>query len=416
MRLLVPVVSDAGDVGFYRVREQILGRARDDLPREAGLDAMLREELDGVTGARVTVRLSELFDRLVRYRNREIGHGAAGQRNVEVYERMGRSILLGVAEVLGRVDVLAGRRLVYISDVRRQPTGAWLVDRDELLGESRRRLDPIVRAESEVGQLPRPGLVYLETDSTATPVQPLLVYDPDGDEVLFLNSRRGRLRTEYLGYSTGRVMERPDLAGAQQELLARVLAIPVDPGQVERWTTESQAEEGPAVVPAMLTRRRIGEFELLSRLGQGGMGVVYRAWQPSVGRQVALKCLLRSNEPKAEARFAREIRALGRVEHPNLVKIFTSGSEGDQWFYAMELVEGTTLASVSGALATRSPKPAALDLSAWQAAVETACDETRRAETPLSDEPMDASYTSVPAFPVSRTARSTAVISNKSPN
>ena len=76
------------------------------------------------------------------------------------------------------------------------------------------------------------------------------------------------------------------------------------------------------------------------------MGVVYRAWQPSLGRQVALKCLLRAGDPKAEARFAREIHALGRVEHPNVVKVFTSGAEGEQWFYAMELVEGADLAAV----------------------------------------------------------------------
>ena len=80
------------------------------------------------------------------------------------------------------------------------------------------------------------------------------------------------------------------------------------------------------------------------------MGVVYRAWQPSLGRQVALKCMLKAGDPKAEARFAREIRALGRVEHPNLVKVFTSGVGGEQWFYAMELVEGATLAAVCGQL------------------------------------------------------------------
>ena len=90
----------------------------------------------------------------------------------------------------------------------------------------------------------------------------------------------------------------------------------------------------------------MGEFELLSELGRGGMGIVYRAWQPSLGRQVALKSMLRSGDPKAENRFAREIKALGRVDHPHLVKIFTSGSQADHWFYTMELVEGATLAAV----------------------------------------------------------------------
>ena len=59
-----------------------------------------------------------------------------------------------------------------------------------------------------------------------------------------------------------------------------------------------------------------------------------------------------SGDPKAEARFAREIRALGRVEHPNVVKVFTSGSEGDQWFYAMELVEGADARRASASSCT----------------------------------------------------------------
>ena len=74
------------------------------------------------------MRLTELFDRLVRYRNREIGHGAPGQRAPGFYDRMGRALLLGVAEVLGRLDVLAGRRLIAVADVRRQPSGT-LADR-----------------------------------------------------------------------------------------------------------------------------------------------------------------------------------------------------------------------------------------------------------------------------------------------
>ena len=96
------------------------------------------------------------------------------------------------------------------------------------------------------------------------------------------------------------------------------------------------------------------------------MGVVYRAWQPSLGRQVALKCLFRTGDPKAEARFAREIRALGRVEHPNLVKIYTSGTDGDQWFYAMELIEGATLAAVCERLQAQrllGPRPGPADLA-----------------------------------------------------
>ena len=131
--------------------------------------------------------------------------------------------------------------------------------------------------------------------------------------------------------------------------------------------------------------RQVGEFEVLSELGRGGMGVVYRAWQPSLGRQVALKCLL-PGDAKAEARFTREIRALGKVEHPHLVKVFTSGSEGAQWFYAMELVGGATLAGVCDKLAARSSSAAGVDAQTWQEMLDTACAEARRGERPLSDQ------------------------------
>src|SRR5439155_4139319 len=132
--------------------------------------------------------------------------------------------------------------------------------------------------------------------------------------------------------------------------------------------TEAPTEEpsGSAdEAAAQEAQHRIGEFQLLSELGRGGMGVVYRAWQPSLGRQVALKCLLRSGDAKAEARFAREIQALGRVEHPHLVKIFTSGAEGDQWFYAMELLEGAPLSCVCDHLSRSTTTVVRLDQTAW---------------------------------------------------
>src|SRR5262249_35023605 len=136
VRQLTSVLAEAGDPGFVTVRDLVLGRTRDDLPRVAGLDAALLETLEGRSGARATVRLTELFDRLVRYRNRELGHGAAGQQSPAFYERMGRALLAGVAQLLARVDVLAGRQLLYVGDVRKQTADHWLIDRYELRGEA----------------------------------------------------------------------------------------------------------------------------------------------------------------------------------------------------------------------------------------------------------------------------------------
>jgi hypothetical protein len=81
VRRLLPVLADGDDEEFRKVRDLVLGRARDDMPRVAGLDAVLLENSIGRATARASVRLTELFDRMVGYRNREIGHGAAGQRS-----------------------------------------------------------------------------------------------------------------------------------------------------------------------------------------------------------------------------------------------------------------------------------------------------------------------------------------------
>jgi serine/threonine protein kinase/putative methionine-R-sulfoxide reductase with GAF domain len=188
---------------------------------------------------------------------------------------------------------------------------------------------------------------------------------------------------EYLCYTTGRVLERTEPDGKQGEILARILDIVVDNEQTQQWGLPSPPaapQQAEVAAPAV----HLGEFELQSILGSGGMGVVYRAWQPSLGRQVALKALVRTGDARAEARFGREIRALGRVEHPNLIKIFTSGSEGDRWFYAMELVEGATLAEVWERLRPRCPHAADVDANAWQEALNGACRKARKAERPVS--------------------------------
>jgi WD40 repeat protein/tetratricopeptide (TPR) repeat protein/serine/threonine protein kinase len=398
VRLLVPALADAGDPGFGEVRDLLLGRARDDLPRAAGLDALLSQELEGRGGARATVRLTELFDRLVTYRNKGIAHAAPGQRPDDFHERLAGGLLAGLAEVLGRLDVLAGRRLVYVGEVR-QVGGVWLVQRFELTGESARRIASLELPREQAARLPDGERVYLASAPASArsedeaerarelrSLHPLLLYDAGAEEVLFLNARRGRQRTEYLCYTSGRTDDRADLGGEQRALLARVLGMAVAEDQAEQWAA-SAGDAGPVGEPEQPgpARRLLGEFELLSELGRGGMGVVYRAWQPSLSRQVALKCLRQSGDTRAEARFRREIRALGKVEHPNLVKVFTSASEGDEWFYAMELVEGATLAAVYDRLQTRVGSVTELDLPAWRETLGAAQAAARQAEKPLSD-------------------------------
>lgn len=94
--------------------------------------------------------------------------------------------------------------------------------------------------------------------------------------------------------------------------------------------------------------RAFGEYELLEELGRGGMGVVYRAWQPALQRSVALKMLLAGPfaSPEFAERFRREAQAAARLRHPGLAAIYDAGECDGQAFYTMELIEGRTLAEV----------------------------------------------------------------------
>ncbi|MEX0879712.1 MAG: protein kinase [Thermoanaerobaculia bacterium] len=90
---------------------------------------------------------------------------------------------------------------------------------------------------------------------------------------------------------------------------------------------------------------RLGPYEILSPLGAGGMGEVYRARDMRLGREVAVKVLPAhlSGEADALARFEREARAVAALSHPNILAIHDYGREGSVSFAVMELLEGETL-------------------------------------------------------------------------
>src|SRR5215203_4936293 len=102
-----------------------------------------------------------------------------------------------------------------------------------------------------------------------------------------------------------------------------------------------------------LIGHRIGPYHLLSLLGAGGMGEVYRARDTKLGREVAIKILPRAFTPDPDrlARFPREARILASLNHPNIATVYGIEDADGHHAIAMELVEGETLAD----LVSRTP-------------------------------------------------------------
>ena len=109
---------------------------------------------------------------------------------------------------------------------------------------------------------------------------------------------------------------------------------------------------------------RLGPYEIVAPIGAGGMGEVYRARDPRLGREVALKVLPEAfaSDAQRRARFEREARSASALNHPNIVTIYDIGGGDSILYVAMELVEGKTLRDVlaGGPL----PSSTLLDLAA----------------------------------------------------
>jgi tetratricopeptide (TPR) repeat protein len=112
--------------------------------------------------------------------------------------------------------------------------------------------------------------------------------------------------------------------------------------------TDTPETGGAAPPPGM--RPRVPGYEVLEELGRGGVGVVYKARHQALQRLVALKVLLAGEHaaPAQLTRFRGEAEALARLRHPNIVQVYEVNEHGGLPFFALELVDGTTLAERLG--------------------------------------------------------------------
>jgi len=132
-----------------------------------------------------------------------------------------------------------------------------------------------------------------------------------------------------------------------------VNTLPPDPTDPGYGTGREDVTAEPSVTTAATSRpvkplergEPLGRYIILRTLGEGGMGIVYSAYDPELDRRVAIKLLRPSGNasPERQMRLMREAQALARISHPNVIAVYDVGTHNENVFVAMELVESGTL-------------------------------------------------------------------------
>ena len=131
------------------------------------------------------------------------------------------------------------------------------------------------------------------------------------------------------------VGEYPGLEPELKEFLPLVAAM-------EDWKSEKELEVVKTPMPEVFDIERLGECRIIREIARGGMGVVFEAEQEPIGRRVAVKLLpwKFGEQSKWSKQFRREARLAARLQHPNIVPVFSFGEQDERFFYVMPLIEG----------------------------------------------------------------------------
>ncbi len=172
-----------------------------------------------------------------------------------------------------------------------------------------------------------------------------------------LEEYRGLLEAGAAPERSAFLARHPDLAEALAECLSGLEFVHAVAPAVSGAAAEAAAaaDAGAGMGPCA----PLGDFRILREVGRGGMGVVYEAEQLSLGRRVALKVLPFAStlDPRQLQRFHNEARAAAGLHHTNIVPVYAVGSERGVHYYAMQFIEGRTLAEVVAQLRGGPPAP-----------------------------------------------------------
>ena len=171
-------------------------------------------------------------------------------------------------------------------------------------------------------------------DAEASKISSHVVECPGCDGVLSsLESEHGDvLETIRQGVQTENILREPEFEELRNTILVR----------------QSDTDTTPNIDGQPTKGQRLRDYRLIKKIGEGGMGTIYQAVHVHLAKHVALKILpedkLRSKQ--SVARFRQEMRAVGRVNHPNVVSASDAGTTDGHHFLVMELVQGADLARI----------------------------------------------------------------------
>jgi serine/threonine protein kinase/Flp pilus assembly protein TadD len=186
----------------------------------------------------------------------------------------------------------------------------------------------------------------IEASAHAGPRQSL----PPGEDPRLVAALEEYLAAQETGETPDRdrfLARHPEIAPALADCLKGLEFIRTAASQVRQPSADRSVSAGPAA-EVFQPEVPLGDYRIVREVGRGGMGVVYEAVQLSLGRRVALKVLpfAAALDPKHLQRFKNEAQAAAQLHHTNIVPVFGVGCDRGVHFYAMQFIEGQTVAAV----------------------------------------------------------------------